>query len=81
MTPQPVSQVRRQGAVKDAVPASPHPDDLAHFVLPEGIGFHPAMATISEGLKLAGCSPAAAAAFVPLASSTIWDHWTSAEDL
>ena len=67
--------MQRQGAV----PASPHPDDLAHFVLPEGIGFHPAVATISEGLKLAGCSPAAAAAFVPLASSTIWDHWTSTD--
>ena len=79
MTPQPASQVQRQGAVPDAIPASPHPDDLAHFVLPEGVGFHPAMATISEGLKLAGCSPAAAAAFVPLASSTIWDHWTSAD--
>ena len=79
MTSQPASQVQRQGAVPDAIPASPHPDDLAHFTLPEGIGFHPAMATISEGLKLAGCSPAAAAAFVPLASSTIWDHWTSAD--
>ena len=44
-------QVPCQGAV----PASPHPGDLAHFTLPEGVGFHPAMATISEGLKLAGC--------------------------
>ena len=79
MTLQPASQVQRQGAVPDAIPASPHPDDLAHFILPEGIGFHPAVATISEGLKLAGCSPAAAAAFVPLASSTIWDHWTSTD--
>ncbi len=75
MTPQSAFQMRHL----DAMPASPRPDELAHFVLPEGVGFHSAVATISEGLKLAGCSPAAAAAFVPLASSTIWDHWKSAD--
>ena len=61
------------------IPAIPHPEDLGHFVLPEGVGFHSAIATISEGLKLAGCSPAAAKTFISLASSTIEKHWTSAD--
>ncbi|MDE2774270.1 MAG: replication initiation protein RepC [Gemmatimonadota bacterium] len=58
---------------------SPHPDDLAHYILPAGVDFWAALDTIVEGLVLDGCSRALAEAWRTLAAATRKDHWLSAE--
>ena len=58
---------------------SPHPDDLAHHILPAGVDFWAALDTIVEGLVLDGCSRALAEAWRTLASATRKDHWLSGE--
>lgn len=53
------------------------PGNGAGCVLPEGVNFHKAIRTISAGLRIVGCPPAAAAAFRDLAEYTNPDAWTN----
>ena len=64
----------------EPLPASKVPKEpggAKAWVLPEGVSFYKAVRTISAGLRLVGCPPAAAAAFRDLAEFTNPAAWTN----